>query len=47
MEISDLERFKTAIHEAGHTIACLYTEHANKLYKTTIVPRGPAAGITF
>jgi ATP-dependent metalloprotease len=41
------DKFKTALHEMGHTIACLYLRGAERIYKTTIVPRGQALGVTF
>ena len=47
LSVSEKERLNTAIHEAGHTVACYYTEGANKLYKATIVARGGALGATF
>lgn len=38
---------KTAIHEAGHTIAMIYQpDLVDPLYKVSIVPRGGALGIT-
>jgi len=47
LTVSDQERLKTAIHEAGHAIACYFTPHAKKLYKATIVARGGSLGATF
>ena len=47
LSISEKERLNTAIHEAGHTVACYYTDHANKLYKATIVARGGSLGATY
>ncbi len=48
MERSDEEKFKTAIHEAGHAICLLRTPLAKSLplHKVTIIPRGPALGVT-
>ena len=40
LSMSDKERLHTAIHEAGHAIACYFSKGANKLYKATIVARG-------
>jgi len=47
LSISEKERLNTAIHEAGHTVACYYTDHANKLYKATVVARGGSLGATY
>lgn len=47
LSVTEKERLNTAIHEAGHTVACYYTDHANKLYKATIVARGGSLGATF
>jgi len=47
LSVSEKERMNTAIHEAGHTVACYHTENANKLYKATIVARGGSLGATF
>jgi len=47
LSMSEKERLNTAIHEAGHTVACYYTENANKLYKATIVARGGSLGATY
>ncbi|KAF2465490.1 cell division protease ftsH [Lindgomyces ingoldianus] len=41
------DKLHTAYHEGGHTLVGLYTKGANDLHKATILPRGPAAGITF
>ena len=42
--ISDREKRIVAYHEAGHTIAGYYMEHADQVHKVTIVPRGKAGG---
>lgn len=47
LSMSEKERLNTAIHEAGHTVACFFTQSANKLYKATIVARGGSLGATF
>jgi len=47
LSVTEKERLNTAIHEAGHTVACYYTENANKLYKATIVARGGSLGATY
>ncbi|GAC1581217.1 MAG: ATP-dependent zinc metalloprotease FtsH [Polyangiales bacterium] len=47
MVISELERRTTAWHEAGHAlIAKLLAPNADPVHKVTIVPRGPALGVT-
>ena len=45
-KISERERRLTAWHEAGHAIVNLHCEHAMTLHKVTIIPRGPALGVT-
>ncbi|MCX5924652.1 MAG: AAA family ATPase [Candidatus Dependentiae bacterium] len=47
MEISKKELWQTAVHEAGHALACVFQKNAMPLYKVTITPRGPALGLTF
>ena len=47
LSMSDKERLHTAIHEAGHAIACYFSKGANKLYKATIVARGGSLGATY
>lgn len=44
LSMSDKDRLNTAIHEAGHAIACYFTPGAKKLYKATIVARGSSLG---
>ena len=44
---SDKERLMTAIHEAGHALVCYYNPNAKRLYKATIVARGPSLGATY
>jgi len=44
LSMSDRERLNTAIHEAGHAIACYFSKGAKKLYKATIVARGGSLG---
>ncbi len=48
LEISDKEKYMTAVHEAGHAICLLKTELGKTLplHKVTIIPRGPALGVT-
>jgi len=40
------EKENTAYHEAGHAILCVLLEHTDPLHKVTIIPRGPALGLT-
>ena len=44
LSMSDKERLHTAIHEAGHAIACYFTKGSKQLYKATIVARGSSLG---
>jgi len=47
MVISDEEKKTTAWHEAGHAlVAKLQDKLADPVHKVTIIPRGPALGIT-
>ncbi len=48
LEISDKEKYMTAVHEAGHAVCLLKTALAKTLplHKVTIIPRGPALGVT-
>lgn len=47
LSLTDKERLHTAIHEAGHALACYFNPQAKKLYKATIVSRGPSLGATY
>ncbi len=47
LSMSEKDRLATAIHEAGHALACYYNKHASKLYKATIVSRGGSLGATY
>lgn len=40
------ERRVTAFHESGHAIVGLLLEHADPIYKITILPRGASLGVT-
>jgi cell division protease FtsH len=42
--VSDREKRIVAYHEAGHTIAGYFLEHADMVHKVTIIPRGRAGG---
>lgn len=46
MIITDKEKEMTAYHEAGHALAVMFTNGADKLHKITIMPRGQALGMT-
>lgn len=47
MDTIDADMWETAIHEAGHSVARVFLEHADPLYKVTITPRGGALGISY
>ncbi len=40
------ERHRLAVHEAGHVIAAHFLPNADPLYKVTVIPRGRALGAT-
>jgi cell division protease FtsH len=40
------EKHRLAVHESGHTVVAHFLEHADPLYKVSIVPRGRALGGT-
>ncbi len=46
MVISNEEKYKTAIHEAGHAVVTKLHPNSNALHKVTIIPRGRALGVT-
>ncbi|OLL24423.1 Mitochondrial inner membrane i-AAA protease supercomplex subunit YME1 [Neolecta irregularis DAH-3] len=46
MIISEKEKWKTAIHEAGHAVVSKLVPDAMPLHKVTIIPRGNALGLT-
>jgi cell division protease FtsH len=46
MIISEKEKRNTAWHEAGHTVVGKLLPHCDPVHKVTIIPRGPALGIT-
>ncbi|MEJ7730978.1 MAG: ATP-dependent zinc metalloprotease FtsH [Polyangiaceae bacterium] len=47
MVISDQEKKTTAYHEAGHAlVAKLLEKNSDPVHKVTIIPRGPALGLT-
>jgi cell division protease FtsH len=47
MVISDDEKKTTAVHEAGHTLISVLIDHHDPVHKVTIIPRGPALGVTW
>ena len=46
MVISEKERHITAIHEAGHTLVASMLPGTDPVHRVTIIPRGPALGVT-
>jgi len=46
LALSEKEKENTAYHEAGHAILIQLLEHTEPLHKVTIIPRGPALGVT-
>ena len=46
MVINDAEKKRTAWHEAGHTVAGYLLPDHDPVHKVSIIPRGPALGVT-
>ncbi len=46
LALSEKEKENTAYHEAGHAILNELLDHTDPLHKVTIIPRGPALGVT-
>jgi cell division protease FtsH len=46
MIISQKDKKITAWHEAGHALVAMLTEECDPVHKVTIIPRGPALGLT-
>jgi cell division protease FtsH len=46
MVISEKEKRTTAYHEAGHALVARMIPGADPVHKVTIIPRGPALGVT-
>ncbi|MCG8553964.1 MAG: ATP-dependent zinc metalloprotease FtsH [Proteobacteria bacterium] len=46
MIISEQEKRRTAWHEAGHTLVALLLPNHDPVHKVSIIPRGPALGVT-
>lgn len=44
--MSDKAKKLTAYHEAGHAVAGRFLEHTDPVHYITIIPRGPAGGMT-
>ena len=45
--VTEHDQKVTAYHEAGHVIAAMIEEHANRPVSVSIIPRGPAGGVTW
>lgn len=45
--VTEHDQKVTAYHEAGHVIAAMVEEHANRPVSVSIIPRGPAGGVTW
>jgi cell division protease FtsH len=45
--LSEIDRERTAYHEAGHALVGMLTPHADPVRKVSIIPRGLALGVTF
>ncbi|HJL15068.1 MAG TPA: ATP-dependent zinc metalloprotease FtsH [Sandaracinaceae bacterium LLY-WYZ-13_1] len=46
MAMTEKEKQTTAWHEAGHTLVAWLLPDCDPVYKVTIIPRGPALGVT-
>jgi cell division protease FtsH len=46
LAIQPEEKHRLAVHESGHTVVAHFLEHADPLYKVSIIPRGRALGGT-
>jgi len=46
MIMSEREKKLTAYHEAGHTVVAKLLPNCDPIHKVTIIPRGPALGVT-
>jgi cell division protease FtsH len=44
--VSERDRKMTAFHEAGHALIGRLLPHSDPVHKVTIIPRGPAGGVT-
>jgi cell division protease FtsH len=46
MAMTESEKKATAYHEAGHALLNVILPHTDPLHKVSIIPRGPALGVT-
>ncbi len=46
LAMSNKEKENTAYHEAGHALLGILLDNVEPLHKVTIIPRGPALGVT-
>ncbi|PTY00933.1 cell division protein FtsH [Verrucomicrobia bacterium LW23] len=46
MAMSEEEKRTTAVHEAGHALLNVLLDHTDPIHKVSIIPRGPALGVT-
>ena len=46
MAMTEEEKKATAYHEAGHALLNVLLPHTDSLHKVSIIPRGPALGVT-
>jgi cell division protease FtsH len=44
--MSQDQKLATAYHEAGHALLCQLLPDADPMHKVTVIPRGPALGVT-
>lgn len=44
--LSPEDKRRVALHEAGHTVAAMFTPGADKVQRVSIIPRGKALGVT-
>ncbi len=44
--MSQEQKLATAYHEAGHALLCQLLPDADPMHKVTVIPRGPALGVT-
>src|SRR5438093_4294618 len=44
---TEADRERTAYHESGHALVGMLTPGADPVRKVSIIPRGPALGVTF
>src|SRR6202007_2413834 len=40
------EKHAVAVHEAGHTLVAVYSDHADPVSRVTVLPAGQALGVT-